>query len=345
MLRDIYFFMYVFAGFAGVMAVLLLVFLIKYWSTGNKKLLVAANSFLICTLLIDLLYFYYEYVTLKNGSYTAGAVTRILDIGLFIGEVYFWAAYVREKSMLHENVRSKMAKSTAYLLAACLLSAILCYGFLIDNGYSTQPGVQRNIAIIIELFLCVVLSAINIWHLKTAMGEVLQSKARKYIILISLLIILNGTWNAVLMIILLNGRSDTFTNIISDPTSIFILLINVCTFILITSEDFDVLFKAGRTDTRAFASEAEDAAGDEKRRLSNRLDMIAEQHFLTEREREVMELAYMKMTNPEIADKLCISKYTVKNHMHNIFEKLDISTRSDLVLLVDKEQQTILSEK
>lgn len=238
-----------------------------------------------------------------------------------------------------------MAKSTAYLLAACLLSAILCYGFLIDNGYSTQPGVQRNIAIIIELFLCVVLSAINIWHLKTAMGEVLQSKARKYIILISLLIILNGTWNAVLMIILLNGRSDTFTNIISDPTSIFILLINVCTFILITSEDFDVLFKAGRADTRAFASEAEDAAGDEKRRLSNRLDMIAEQHFLTEREREVMELAYMKMTNPEIADKLCISKYTVKNHMHNIFEKLDISTRSDLVLLVDKEQQTMLSEK
>ncbi len=48
-----------------------------------------------------------------------------------------------------------------------------------------------------------------------------------------------------------------------------------------------------------------------------------------------MELAYRKMTNPEIAEALCISKYTVKNHMHNIFEKLDISTRAELVSLVD----------
>ena len=45
------------------------------------------------------------------------------------------------------------------------------------------------------------------------------------------------------------------------------------------------------------------------------------------------------MTNPEIAEKLCISKYTVKNHMHNIFEKLDISARADLIMFVDKGGQ------
>ena len=52
-----------------------------------------------------------------------------------------------------------------------------------------------------------------------------------------------------------------------------------------------------------------------------------------------MELAYHRMTNPEIAEKLCISKYTVKNHMHNIFEKLDISAKADLIMFVDKGGQ------
>ena len=83
------------------------------------------------------------------------------------------------------------------------------------------------------------------------------------------------------------------------------------------------------------------SAGDagESGALQKRLDYIAETHFLTEREWEVMELAYHRMTNPEIAEKLCISKYTVKNHMHNIFEKLDISARADLIMFIDKGGQ------
>lgn len=340
MLHDIYFFMYIFAGFAGAMAILLLVFLIKYWGSGNKKLLITANSFLICTLLIDLLYFYYEYEVLKNGAYTASAFTRTVDISLFIGEVFFWSAYVREKSMLQEEIHSKSAKCTAAFLILCLFLSILCYGLLMDTSYSAQAGMQRKLAISIELFICIVLTAINIWHLKTALSEIIQVKIRRYILLISLLIIVNGVWNAALVISLLTGKSDTFTNIVSDPTSIFILLINICTVLLITKEDFGILFKAPVTATAEESApvSAGENGNSRKTELCIRLDMIAEQHFLTEREREVMELAYMKMTNPEIADKLCISKYTVKNHMHNIFEKLDISTRGDLIMFVDKEQ-------
>jgi RNA polymerase sigma factor (sigma-70 family) len=66
----------------------------------------------------------------------------------------------------------------------------------------------------------------------------------------------------------------------------------------------------------------------------DKLNRIAEMHELTDREREVLVYAYKGMTNPEIADMLFISRNTVKKHMHNIFEKIDVSTRTELVYLI-----------
>ena len=65
------------------------------------------------------------------------------------------------------------------------------------------------------------------------------------------------------------------------------------------------------------------------------LDTIAEKHKLTHREREVMELVYEGLTNPDIAEALFISRNTVKHHVHNLFEKLDVSTRIELVHLIN----------
>lgn len=48
---------------------------------------------------------------------------------------------------------------------------------------------------------------------------------------------------------------------------------------------------------------------------------------LTPREREVLELLAQGWSNQEIADTLIIEVGTVKNHVHSIFRKLDISER------------------
>jgi RNA polymerase sigma factor (sigma-70 family) len=48
---------------------------------------------------------------------------------------------------------------------------------------------------------------------------------------------------------------------------------------------------------------------------------------LTPREREILELIGQGLTNQEIADRLVIEVGTVKNHVHSILQKLDVSSR------------------
>ena len=54
--------------------------------------------------------------------------------------------------------------------------------------------------------------------------------------------------------------------------------------------------------------------------------------LLTTREQEIVTLVAQGFRNKEIADKLSISEQTVKNHLHNIFDKLGVSDRLELAL-------------
>ncbi len=54
---------------------------------------------------------------------------------------------------------------------------------------------------------------------------------------------------------------------------------------------------------------------------------------LTQREREVLQLAAGGLSNKEIGVRLVISEKTVKNHTANIFSKLQVNDRTQAVLL------------
>ena len=55
---------------------------------------------------------------------------------------------------------------------------------------------------------------------------------------------------------------------------------------------------------------------------------------MTKRELELMDLIADGLTNKEISQKLKISTYTVKSHVHNILEKLALSTRNQVAKYV-----------
>jgi two-component system nitrate/nitrite response regulator NarL len=54
--------------------------------------------------------------------------------------------------------------------------------------------------------------------------------------------------------------------------------------------------------------------------------------LLSVREREIVGLVCQGFRNKEIAEKMFISEQTVKNHLHNIFDKLGVSDRLELAL-------------
>lgn len=67
-------------------------------------------------------------------------------------------------------------------------------------------------------------------------------------------------------------------------------------------------------------------------------DNAAHYEKLTNREREILALISMGKTNADISSQLQISQHTVKTHITNIFHKLNVTNRTEVVaLLNDKE--------
>jgi NarL family two-component system response regulator LiaR len=56
-------------------------------------------------------------------------------------------------------------------------------------------------------------------------------------------------------------------------------------------------------------------------------------HDLSERERQVLALLVQGLSNPEIADRLCVSRSTAKAHVSNILSKLGVSNRAEAAAL------------
>lgn len=86
-------------------------------------------------------------------------------------------------------------------------------------------------------------------------------------------------------------------------------------------------------------------------RLANLSDLLADvgvtpEHYdnLTDREGQILELIADGLTNHEIADELTIEVGTVKNHIHSIFDKLNLSNRKDAAIYLSLLQQHEVGE-
>jgi DNA-binding CsgD family transcriptional regulator len=66
---------------------------------------------------------------------------------------------------------------------------------------------------------------------------------------------------------------------------------------------------------------------------------------LTPQEHQIAQLARTRRTNPEIGAELFLSARTVEWHLHNIFTKLDISSRHELDAALDRRNDALRSTR
>ncbi|WP_245323211.1 response regulator transcription factor [Bradyrhizobium stylosanthis] len=81
-------------------------------------------------------------------------------------------------------------------------------------------------------------------------------------------------------------------------------------------------------DSLAPPTSPDPVASQEER--ANADDMLA---TLTDRERQIMHLVSKGLSNKEIGRRLNIADGTIKQHLHNIFQKLEVSNRTVLAAL------------
>jgi DNA-binding CsgD family transcriptional regulator len=100
--------------------------------------------------------------------------------------------------------------------------------------------------------------------------------------------------------------------------SLILLLINVCPFLWIRM--FYIKYQINSTSHV---------------NSIDYIDKFAEEFNLTSREKEIVELIMKGKTNNEIETILFISFNTVKNHIYNIFRKIKVNSRSQLIYFVN----------
>jgi DNA-binding CsgD family transcriptional regulator len=64
------------------------------------------------------------------------------------------------------------------------------------------------------------------------------------------------------------------------------------------------------------------------------LDIVSQKYQISKREQEVMDLILQGKSNQEIEEMLFISYSTVKNHIYNIYQKLGVKSRGQMIRFV-----------
>jgi len=98
----------------------------------------------------------------------------------------------------------------------------------------------------------------------------------------------------------------------------------------VSIDDLAEAIRAAHAGQSTLAPEATQALVKTARSTSEELEPG---HDLTPREREVLVLLVEGLTNPEIAERLSVSRSTARAHVSNILAKLGVSNRAEAVAL------------
>lgn len=327
MISNTLFITYTLMCFFSLQAITLILIVLKHKSVGSTKPLKAMRNFIIVSIVLGLFYYITYYRELVLGIFATNVFLRGLDAVIFYAMGHSWVklidGIIDSKNPKMENWR----KYTDIIFFALMLLSAISYIFLLDEYYATDY-LWSDIAVIgLEVILGIVVIVFTTAYVALGYRELTDGTSKKYIVSVSVLINFNNVWNnvVVIFVFLQAVRPSVQCTLLYGVTSILLLVVNLLTVLYLYKKDFSPIFSVAWGETGSALSE------------QDMIDVMAKNHRLTEREREVLLLAYQGLSNPDIADKLYISRHTVKRHMHNIFEKFGVSSRMELIRLIQSE--------
>lgn len=327
MISNTLFLTYTIMCFLSLQAVTLVLMIIRHNESGNTKLMKATRNFVIVSLVLGVFYYISFYRELVLGEFAYGVLSRGLDAVIFYAMGYSWVKMIDATIDSTNPKLVKWRKHTPKVFIGLMILSAGAYMFLLNDYYITDYAWAEITVIILEGVLGITVVVFTLVYVLLSFRDLADGMSRSYIIVVSILMNFNNLWNNVVVcFVFVKAVSPTIlSSKLYGVTSVLILIINLFTVIYIYKKDFSPFFFGTKKAQPSSLSEEEV------------IDVVAESHRLTERERSVLALAYQGLTNPDIAEKLFISRHTVKRHMHNIFEKLDVSTRVELIRLIQTQ--------
>jgi len=332
MARHVLVFVYIFGIFLGMTGIFL------YWLVAKKTLLknalgcVQLRKFMISTFLVGLISFFTFYSQFIIFLKPALTTYRILDYLFWVCFLFYWIDYL--DFMVGGNSLYPIKKIFKY---GCLVYLVL-WAFtafqIWDIDFTIMSVSSRILFAMLDIFFCLLSLTVVILYLNRGRNHIKNRLSGFYIFSVSTALIAYAIWEFLHYIKLFTGLSAPKPWVLDpfDATAFFLFFTNLLTLFYVYRTDFAAYFLNESSD-----SGAKNSAPDvltEYFAAKKEAEDFAEEHNLTPREKEVMEFVYKGFNNAEIAHELYISQNTVKHHVYNLFRKLKVSSRVELICLL-----------
>lgn len=352
MMRHILVWIYIFAGFLGMFSNFL------YWLMSKKSFLQGSRErlelqkFVVCTFLIGLVSFftfYSQYIILLQPESTT---IQILDYLLWACFLFYWINYL--DSMVGSSKLRLMKKIVKYgsicYIGLCLLITRGLWGL----NFKIANISFSSLFLLLDVLFCILALLVVCLYAVRANSQTKHKLSGPYILVISFALILYASYEFLHYARIFSSFTAYSTWELGpfNATAFFLLFSNLITLIYVYYNDFSTSFIINHVEEPVNpiqnSSELNDKAilDSDTKTTYESTDSIAASigqderenvpslYNLTPREQEVMEFIFKGYNNAEIADELFISQNTVKHHIYNLFKKLNVKNRVELICLL-----------
>jgi DNA-binding CsgD family transcriptional regulator len=307
-----------------------------YWLTSKKKSLknqaecVRLRKFMISTFFIGLISFFTFYTQYIMFLQPANTAYRILDYLFWVCFIFYWIDYL--DSVVDGVFLHKFKTVVKYGCLGYIVIWIFSAAHIWDIDFTIANLSGRMLFVMLDILFCLLSMLVVVIYVIRGQIQVESRLSGFYIYAVSMALMVYAVWQFMHYIELFSGLSTPRAWELNplNATAFFLFFSNFVTLIYVYHNDFASLFLSEGEGAQAAQTAQAAVEPEQPPMLAN----IVSECNLTPREIEVMEYVFKGFNNAEIADELYISQNTVKHHIYNLFKKLSVTSRVELICLL-----------